>query len=72
MNTNAVHNMLNYFNALVGVLAVFDWAIFGVSAELTVKIVGGLVLLQSIIKVTMNITRDGFTGQFKEQPPVKQ
>lgn len=71
MNANAFHAILNYLGLIVGILALQDWTEFGISDTLAVKMVAGFVLLDKILKVTVNIVRDGFTGQFKVQPPVQ-
>ena len=71
MNANAFHNILNYIMLVVGILATQDWTQFGVSDEVALKVVAGLVLLGNILKITVNIVRDGITNQFKPQPPVE-
>jgi hypothetical protein len=70
MNANAFHAILNYLGLIVGILALQDWTAFGIADTLAVKLVAGFVLLDKILKVTINIARDGFAGQFKVQPPV--
>lgn len=65
MNTNAIHNLINVVTILIAALEVFDWTPF-FSMETSLKIVGGLGLL----KLLINVVRDGFTGLTKEQPPV--
>lgn len=72
MNANAFHNILNYLMLVVGILATQDWTQFGVNDDLALKIVAGLVLLGNVLKVTVNIMRDGITNQFKTQPPVEE
>lgn len=70
MNANLFHNILNIAFLIIGVLVTFDWTVFGFDAAVTVKIVGALVLVQSLLKLGINITRDGVTGLVKPQPPV--
>lgn len=65
MNSNFAHNLLNGLMVLIPALEVFDWTPF-FSMETSLKIVGGLGLL----KLLINVVRDGFTGLTKEQPPV--
>lgn len=72
MNSNAFHNFLNIAFAIIGVLVTFDWAVFGFAPEITVKIVGGLMLAQNMLKLGINVSRDGATGLFAPQPPVKK
>jgi hypothetical protein len=66
MNTNALHNVINVLMILLPALAEFDWTPF-FSVETSLKIVGALGLL----KLLINVFRDGFTGLAKEQPPVQ-
>lgn len=70
MNANLFHNILNIAFLIIGVLVTFDWTVFGFDAAVTVKIVGALVLVQSLLKLGINITRDGVTGLVKPHPPV--
>lgn len=72
MNANAFHAILNYALAIVGILALQDWTQFGISDDAALKLVAGFTLAGSILKVVVNIARDGFSGQFKVQPPVDQ
>ena len=72
MNSNAFHNALNIIFMVIGVLVAFDWAVFGFAPEVTVKIVGALMLTQNILKLAINVGRDGPSGLFSEQPPVKK
>lgn len=71
MNTNLIHNILNTLFLIVGVLVATDFTQFGFDAETAVKIVGGLIVVQNVIKLGINITRDGLTGLVKKQPPVE-
>lgn len=70
MNSNFFHNILNVAFGIVGVLVVADWTAFGFDAEMSVKIVGALLVAQNTLKLGINVTRDGLTGLFKPQPPV--
>ncbi len=70
MNANAIHNILNILGLIVGSLVAFDWAGLGFSAETAAMIASGFLLADKVIKLGMNITRDGFGGLFKTQPPV--
>lgn len=71
MNTNMIHNILNVLFGIIGVLLATDFTTFGVDPEAAVRIAGSLMIAQNIIKVGMNITRDGITGLVKKQPPVQ-
>lgn len=71
MNTNAIHNILNFFGLIVGALITFDWASLGMSPETAAFFAGAVLLADKIIKLAMNIFRDGFGGLFKTQPPVQ-
>lgn len=66
MNTNLIHNVLNFLIAGIAALSVPEVvALF--PPELALKIVGAL----GVAKLVINTVRDGFTGLTKEQPPVK-
>lgn len=71
MNANAIHNILNLLGLIVGSLITFDWAGLGLAPEVAAMIAGGVLLADKIIKLGMNITRDGLGGLFKVQPPVQ-
>ncbi len=71
MNTNAIHNILNFFGLIVGALVTFDWAGLGMSPETAAFFAGAVLLADKIIKLAMNIFRDGLGGLFKTQPPVQ-
>jgi hypothetical protein len=70
MNTNMIHNILNLIGLVVGALITFDWAQLGFSAETAAFVAGAVLLADKIIKLAMNIFRDGVGGLFKPQPPV--
>jgi hypothetical protein len=72
MNANAFHNILNVVFLIVGVLVTFDWTVFGLDPVMTTKIVGALMLLQNVLKLAVNIGRDGVTGLVMAQPPVEK
>jgi hypothetical protein len=65
MNTNALHNVINIAIALLGALEFFDWTAF-FEPKTALVVVGCLGLL----KIMINVVRDGVTGLVKEQPPV--
>lgn len=71
MNTNMIHNILNLIGLVIGALITFDWAQLGLSAEMAALVAGGVLLADKIIKLAMNILRDGVGGLFKPQPPVR-
>lgn len=70
MNANAIHNILNFLGILVGSLIAFDWASLGLAPETAAMLASGFILADKIIKIGMNLVRDGLGGLFKEQPPV--
>lgn len=66
MNTNLIHNVINFLLILVPALETFDWTPF-FSQQTALQIVGVL----GLVKILINLIRDGVTGLAKEQPPVK-
>ena len=72
MNSNAVHNFLNLIGLIIGALITYDWSQLGLSPEVAATVAGGVLLADKIIKIGINITRDGITGLFKPQPPVER
>lgn len=67
LNANLIHNILNFaIIALTGMVG-FDWAMLGIDAERALLITGILTL----VKILMNVARDGITGLGKVQPPVE-
>lgn len=66
MNTNLIHNILNFLIAIIGGLAAFDFSAI-VSAPTAVKIVSAL----AVAKLVINALRDGVAGLAKSQPPVQ-
>ena len=71
MNTNAIHNILNFVGLIIGALITYDWTQLGLSAESAAFIAGWVLLGDKIIKLAMNIFRDGLGGLLKNQPAVK-
>jgi hypothetical protein len=72
MNTNMLHSILNYIGLVVGLLCVTDLSGLGFSPETAAMIAPWFLLSDKIIKITVNVFRDGFAGQFKVQPPVEK
>lgn len=79
MNLNMVHNIINIVIAALSALLVtsgcvenaagaLDCTASWIPRELTVIAIG----LLSVLKVAMNIFRDGFGGLWKVQPPVQK
>lgn len=66
MNTNAIHNILNWAIAGIAILSVPE-VVALMSPEFAIKLAGALAVAKSII----NVLRDGFAGLFKDQPAVK-
>jgi hypothetical protein len=70
MNTNAIHNILNFIGLIVGALIAYDWTALGLSPGTAATVAGGVLLADKIIKLAMNVIRDGLGGLFAPQPPV--
>jgi hypothetical protein len=70
MNTNALHNILNLLGLVVGSLIAFDWAGLGLSPSVAAAIASGVLIADKVIKLAINVLRDGVGGLFKAQPPV--
>lgn len=82
MNTNTIHNILNAILAVIGVitpiLVKFGCTETGDTLNCSAAAVPewvlpwviGLAGAIGVIKVVMNLVRDGFGGLFKQQPPV--
>lgn len=66
LNTNTLHNVINVAVVAIPALETFDWTPF-LSDATALKVVGVLGLL----KIAVNVLRDGPTGLIKPQPPVK-
>lgn len=71
MNTNLIHNILNVVGLLVGAIITVDWAGLGLSPQTAATVAGAVLVAQNVIKMAINITRDGVSGLAKDQPPVK-
>jgi len=71
MNANAIHNILNFVGLIIGALLTYDWTMLGMSAETAAFIAAWVLFADKIIKLVMNIFRDGLGGLFKVQPPVE-
>lgn len=70
MNTNFFHNILNFVGLIIGSILFYDWTALGISPETAASLSAGLLVADKVIKLAINITRDGFTGLVKPQPPV--
>ncbi len=66
MNTNLIHNVLNFLLALVGGLMAFDF-----SSVVSASTAGTIIAVLSGAKLLMNAIRDGLAGMAKPQPPVQ-
>lgn len=71
MNFNMLHNILNLIGLIIGVLITFDWMSLGLTAEQAAFVAGWVLIGDKVIKLAMNITRDGLLGLWKVQPPVR-
>jgi len=72
LNTNTLHNVITLILLVIGALGTFDWTSLGATPETAVHIVSGLALATSILKLFVNVSRDGVTGLVKPQPPVSK
>lgn len=72
MNANMVHNILNFIGLIIAALLTYDWTQLGLTAESAVLVAAWVMMADKVIKLAMNLFRDGFTGLFKVQPPVKE
>lgn len=70
MNSNFVHNLLNILGLIVGALLTVDWTGLGLTDSTAARVAAGVLLLSNLIKMTINLTRDGADGITKPQPPV--
>lgn len=66
MNTNFLHNLMNWAMAVIAAVSVPEF-VGMLPPELAVKLVGALAIVKSMI----NVFRDGVSGLVKNQPPVK-
>ncbi len=71
MNTNLIHNILNFIGLIIGGLLTYDWTALGFTAETAATIAAWTLLGDKVIKLAMNLFRDGLAGLWKVQPPVK-
>lgn len=71
LNSNTLHNLISLVLLVVGALGTFDWTTLGATPETAVHIVSGLALVTSILKLFVNVSRDGVSGLVKPQPPVQ-
>lgn len=72
LNVNLIHNVLNLLGLIVGSLMLYDWTQLGLDAAQAATISAAFLTADKVIKFTLNIFRDGLTGLWKVQPPVKQ
>lgn len=72
LNSNSLHNLLNVIGLIVGALITYDWQSLGLDPVTAAKVAGGVLLADKVIKLGINITRDGVTGLMKPQPPVEK
>ena len=66
MNSNMIHNILNFLLAVVGGLMAFDF-----SAIVSPTTAGTIIAVLSGAKLVMNALRDGLAGMVNTQPPVQ-
>jgi len=71
LNTNLIHNILNFLGLFVGAFIAYDWSMLGFSAETAVFITAWFLIFDKLIKLGINIVRDGLFGLMKNQPPVE-
>lgn len=70
MNSNLFHNILNLIGLIVGALVTYDWSGIIADPALAAKIAGIFILVDKVLKLAVNINRDGVLGLVKAQPPV--
>jgi hypothetical protein len=66
MNTNLIHNILNWAIAGIAVLSVPE-VVALLDPVFAIKLAGAL----AVAKSTINVFRDGLGGLMKTQPPVQ-
>lgn len=66
VNTNLIHNILNFLIAITAGLAGFDF-----SSIVSATTAGKIVAILAAAKLVMNALRDGLSGMVKPQPPVQ-
>jgi len=66
------HNFLNIVGLIIGAFITFDWTSLGFTAEQAALFAGWVLIGDKVIKLGMNITRDGLTGLVAPQPPVQK
>lgn len=66
INSNMIHNILNFLIAIVAGLAGFDF-----SSIVSASTAGKIVAVLAAAKLVMNALRDGLAGMVKTQPPVQ-
>lgn len=66
INSNMIHNILNFLIAIVAGLAGFDF-----SSIVSASTAGKIVAVLAAAKLVMNALRDGLAGMVKSQPPVQ-
>lgn len=71
MNTNAIHNLLNFVGLIIGALIAYDWTMLGLSPSTAAMVAAVVLTADKLIKLAINILRDGLGGLFKNQPPVQ-
>lgn len=72
MNANMIHNILNLLGLIVASLILYDWTALGLSPSTAATVTAGVLLADKVIKLAMNVTRDGVGGLWKVQPPVER
>lgn len=72
MNANAAHNVLNLIGLIIGALIAFDWSQLGMDPATAATVAGAILMADKVVKLGINITRDGVNGLFKPQPPVEK
>lgn len=82
MNTNLIHNVLNVLTLVVAAIGAvlvklgctttvtgdFDCSASTIPPQYALYVVGGMMLL----KIIINVGRDGWSGLTKIQPPVQK
>lgn len=82
MNSNLFHNIANVASLVLalgtvvllwsGCVATIDGSFNCGGSFIDVKYTTGAIAALQVIKMTVNVVRDGISGLAKPQPPVKQ
>ncbi|NTG74459.1 hypothetical protein G6M02_14120 [Agrobacterium rhizogenes] len=82
LNTNTLHNALNILISLSGLLVavllatgctqLLDGTLECSQSSVSPQVTACVIAALGALKVVVNISRDGFAGLIKQQPPVQK